>query len=121
MRRPTSFWALTFAGLIALQSGQALAAARNADEARDMYSGYQRAVQAAQSCRDLEFTQEQHTALSHAMDAHIRFSMGAERLHLLVNAKEEARDRIARYGCDDSDVQKWLDVYDTDLAPALEN
>ena len=107
---------------IVLALGALLAAATVAlasPESEATYSRYHQAIEAARVCRDLTFDQGDVDAMAGVIHAKIGGDIGAKRLSLLTQAQEDARKLVADKGCESSEVEALLALYDSELAPVV--
>ena len=88
-------------------------------ETEAIYSRYHQAIEAAKLCRDLTFDQGDIDRMAAVIHDKVGHDIGAKRLSLLTQAQEDARQLVQDKGCESSDVQTLLGLYDSDLAPVV--
>jgi hypothetical protein len=97
------------------------------------YLDYHRAIYAAVLCQGAGLEQKgigdpnaqqimtAHENLAQAISASIGDEISAgQRLHLIEQAKTEIRELKKQKGCDDPEMKRVLDIYHTELEPALQ-
>lgn len=112
-----------FAAFAAILAVPALTAPAWADDAADeaAYSGYHRAIRAAELCEDRAFDQDAHAKMAGVIDQKIHYAIGAgRRLGLIEQAKSEMGKLVDDKGCGDTSVQEALALFHGDLEPALQ-
>ena len=118
MRTVTVVPAVSVAGLRSLVIAAAVPALAS-PETEAIYSRYHQAIEAAKLCRDLSFDQGDIDRMAGVIHAKIGGDIGAKRLSLLTQAQEDARRLVEDKGCDSSEVEALLALYDSDLAPVV--
>jgi len=122
------------AGLVAALALIAAAQTRADDTAVETeYLDYHRAIYAAVLCQGAGLEQKgigdpnaqqimtAHENLAQAISASIGDEISAgQRLHLIEQAKTEIRELKKQKGCDDPEMKRVLDIYHTELEPALQ-
>jgi len=88
-------------------------------ESEATYSRYHQAIETAKLCRDLSFDQGDIDRMAGVIHAKIGGDIGAKRLSLLTQAQEDARKLVQDKGCESSEAQALLGLYDSDLAPVV--
>ena len=88
-------------------------------ETEAIYSRYHQAIEAAKLCRDLTFDQGDIDRMAAVIHDKVGHDIGAKRLSLLNPAQEDAAQVVQDKGCESSDVQTLLGLYDSDLAPVV--
>lgn len=116
--RKTVFGA-ALAAVFTLGLGGAMAAEMPTTENEEIYVLYHKAIFAAERCYDIEFDQQQHSAMAKVINSKINHDIGAKRLNLIATAKHEVGPRTSGGCADKSDVAEWLALFDTELRPAL--
>ena len=116
---PTSSKALPLLAAAALLAAVP-ATAVGESAAAAQYGLYHQAIEAARVCRELHFGQPEEAAMGAVISTRIGHQLGTERLPLLSDAQREAREIIETGGCDSTEVAVLLDLFDRELAPALE-
>lgn len=106
--------ALALGALIA-----AVTAVLASPETEATYSRYHQAIEAAKLCRDLTFDQADIDAMAGVIHAKIGGDIGAKRLSLLTAAQRDAQKLVQDKGCESSEVEALLALYDSDLAPVV--
>jgi hypothetical protein len=99
----------------------------------DEYLDYHRGIYAAVLCEGAGLEQKgvddpnaqqiaaAHERLAQAISASIGDEIPAgQRLHLIEQAKSEIRELKQKKGCDDPEIKRVLDIYHTELEPALQ-
>jgi len=122
------------AGLVAALALIAAAQTRADDTAVETeYLDYHRAIYAAVLCQGAGLEQKgigdpnaqqimtAHENLAQAISASVGDEISAgQRLHLIEQAKTEIRELKKQKGCDDPEMKRVLDIYHTELEPALQ-
>jgi hypothetical protein len=122
------------AGLVAALALIGAAQTRADDTAVETeYLDYHRAIYAAVLCQGAGLEQKgigdpnaqqimtAHENLAQAISASIGDEISAgRRLHLIEQAKTEIRELKKQKGCDDPEMKRVLDIYHTELEPALQ-
>jgi len=117
---------IRIAGLVVLAAAlavPALTSPASADDAADeaTYSGYHRAIRAAELCEERNFDQDAHAKMAGVIDEKIHYAIGAgRRLILIEQAKSEMGKVVEDKGCADTSVQDALALFHGDLEPALQ-
>jgi hypothetical protein len=85
------------------------------------YSGYHRAIRAAELCEERTFDEPAHAKMATVIDGRINGAIGAgRRLTLIEQAKSEMGKVVEAKGCGDTSVQEALALFHGDLEPALQ-
>lgn len=87
--------------------------------AEDTYSRYHKAAEVAKLCRGLDYSSSQIDAIAGVIASQLSEDIGAKRLSLLTAAQRDAHDLVDSQGCDSSEAQELLQLFDRDLAPVL--
>ncbi len=114
--------ALGFAlAVVLLAAGPQLARADAKDDAMEpVWLRYWEAIAAAQQCEDRKFTSPDYDAMVHVINRKVDFAIGAgPRTHLITVAKDNVWDLVFKYGCKDPRTVDMLNLFHTDLEPAL--
>ena len=107
------------AAVVSLGFGSALAAEMPTTENEKTYVLYHKAIIAAERCRDLDFDQQQHSAMARVINGKIAHDIGAKRLNLIAAANNEVNTRTSGGCAGKEDVAQWLSLFDSELKPAL--
>lgn len=99
--------------------GSVLAADMPVTENEETYVLYHKAIFAAERCYDIDFDQEQHSAMAKVINDKIDHDIGAKRLNLIATAKHEVGPRTSGGCAGKEDVAEWLSLFDAELRPAL--
>ena len=84
------------------------------------YLRYQRAIHAAELCRDGTFGTPEHTRMAGYIDIAINYGIATgRRLTLIEQAKGKVHDLVTGQGCADSEVGELLAIFDAEFAPLL--
>jgi hypothetical protein len=101
--------------MLALAAGGA-----QADDAA--YSQYYSAVQAAMSCNGVSLDQEGWNKVTAVIDEKAGTDQNTGlRLSLIDEAQNSTKDTVFKWGCKSERVQSLIELYNTDLAPAVES
>jgi len=111
--------ALALAAFAAVAAPAFATPAFAASENEQTYSRYHQAIEAAKLCRDLEFDQGDIDRMAGVIHAKIGGDIGAKRLSLLTQAQQDARQLVQDKGCESSQVEALLALYDSELAPVV--
>lgn len=107
------------AAVFSLGVGTATAAETPITGNEQTYVLYHKAIAAAERCRDLEFDQQQHSAMAKVINSKIDHDIGAKRLNLMATANNEVNERTSGGCAGKDDVAEWLAIFDAELKPAL--
>ena len=107
------------AAVFSLGLGTAGAAETPMTENEQTYVLYHKAIIAAERCRDLDFDQQQHSAMARVINSKISHDIGAKRLNLIATANNEVNTRTSGGCAGKADVAEWLAIFDSELKPAL--
>jgi hypothetical protein len=111
--------ALALGALLMAATAAPFTPALASPETEATYSRYHQAVEAARVCRDLTFDQGDIDRMAGVIHAKIGGDIGAKRLSLLTQAQEDARKLVDDKGCESSEVEALLALYDAELAPVV--
>lgn len=86
-----------------------------------IWKRYWMAVAAEGQCENRRFTAPEYDAMTHVINSRVNNEIGAgPRTHLIDEAKSDVSDRVFKYGCQDQQISDLLNLYRSDLEPALQ-
>ena len=111
---------LLIAALVAPLLAPALPAAAADSAAEALYSRYHQAIEVAKLCRGIVFEQDDIDAMAAVIHGKVGADIGAKRLSLLTAGQRAGKDLVGSKGCESSEAQELLALYDADLAPVVD-
>jgi hypothetical protein len=90
-------------------------AALAAGSGEQQFSRYQQAIEVTKQCRQIGFSNGEYERMGEIINGKIDHDVGAKRLSLLLAAQKDARNLVKSKGCDSSDAQELLKIYDSEL------
>ncbi len=105
--------------LVALLAFAAPAHALTEAEAEDIFLEYQRAIAAAESCYDVDYSQDQFKEMMVVINAAVENKIGAKRLRLVHQAKGEVGRMLPGQSCRGPRIVELLELFERDLRPTL--
>ncbi len=119
--RAVPLFAVLFAPVVALVAALSSgpAAALSESEAEALFLRYQKSIAAAERCYEVDFDKAQQQAMMEVINAAVENKIGAKRLRLNYQAKQEVYAMLPSQSCRGAKIVPLLELFERDLRPAL--
>ncbi|TQV83524.1 hypothetical protein [Denitrobaculum tricleocarpae] len=110
--------AATLPGLMLAILVFALGAARPSvasEDAEASFTRYQQAIEVTKQCLQIGFSDGEYERMGEIINEKVGHKVGAKRLSLLLAAQKDARNLVESEGCDSSQAQELIKIYDAEL------